>query len=219
MKRLGIFTALLLLWSTPAHACDHLTRLYATQTTVDFCLYVTDATVGAVKLETAAHASGDTYIMKDEGNEANTTNGFTDEGSCYSIVLTATEMTAARITLNIEDQGTKTWADKCITIDTYGNASAQHATQDVNVLSISGDSTAADNLEAWFDDTATTELSACPAGTAAFRDQLKYLFAVARNKFTQTSTTGTLFKDDGSTTLCTFSDSDNGTTFTAGEGS
>jgi len=131
MKRiLPLILALLL--SSPAWACEHISRLYATQTTVDFCLFVTDATVGAVKLETAAHASGDTYLMKDEGNEANTTNAFTDEGSCYSIVLTASEMTAARITLNIEDQGTKTWADKCITIDTYGNASAQHATPAVD---------------------------------------------------------------------------------------
>ena len=146
MKRLLILLALLV--SSPAWACEHISRLYGTQTTVDFCLFVTDATVGAVKLETAAHASGDTYLMKDEAAEANTTNAFTDEGSCYSIVLTASEMTAARITLNIEDQGTKTWADKCITIDTYGNASAQHGVPDVNVASITDDAIGAADIAA-----------------------------------------------------------------------
>jgi hypothetical protein len=119
-----------------ASACDTVTRAYGVATTVDFCLHITDATVGAIKVENAVHASGDTYIMKDEGAEANTTNGFVDRGSCYSIALTATEMQAARILLNIEDQGTKTWADKCVRIETYGNASAQHNTAiDANCVS------------------------------------------------------------------------------------
>lgn len=134
MKR--ILLALCMLAAGDAVACDRITRKYNTATTVDFCLYTTDATVGAVKVENAVHASGDTYLMKDEAAEANTTNGFTDEGSCYSIALTATEMQAARIALNIEDQGTKAWADKCVIIETYGNASAQHAIPDVNTATI-----------------------------------------------------------------------------------
>lgn len=123
-----ILTAILILaFASPALACDTLLAKYDQAKTVDFCLYITDATTGAVKVENAVHASGDTYLMKDEGAEANTTNAFVDEGSCYSIALTATEMQAARVTLNIEDQGTKAWADKCVVIETYGNASAEHA--------------------------------------------------------------------------------------------
>jgi hypothetical protein len=121
--------------ASDAFACERVTRLYNTATTVDFCLFITDATVGAIKVENAAHASGDTYIMKDEAAEANTTNGFVDEGSCYSIALTATEMQAARIVLNVEDQGTKAWADACVIIETYGNASAQHGIPGVNIVS------------------------------------------------------------------------------------
>lgn len=136
MKRL--LTLFALFCATPAFACDHLVRAYNTATTVDFCLFITDATVGAVKVESAVHASGDTYIMKDEGNEANTTNGFVDEGSCYSIALTATEMAAARVLLNIEDQSTKTWADKCVMIETYGNASAQFPNADTSSVLSSG---------------------------------------------------------------------------------
>ena len=99
-------------------------RKYGVQTTIDFALFETDGVDFKVD---AAHASGDTKIMKDEGAEANTTNGFTDEGQGYSIVLTATEMQAARIVVYIVDQGTKAWLDTSIVIETYGNASAMHA--------------------------------------------------------------------------------------------
>lgn len=76
----------------------------------------------------AVHASGDTKSMENEGTEANTTNGFTDEGTGYSLVLTATEMSNARITVYVVDQtGTKVWLDKVIHIETYGHASAEHA--------------------------------------------------------------------------------------------
>lgn len=74
----------------------------------------------------AAHASGDSVISKDEGAQANTTNGFVDEGSFYSIALTATEMQAARIAVIIIDQGTKAYDDQMLVIETYGHASAQH---------------------------------------------------------------------------------------------
>lgn len=99
-------------------------RKYGVQTTIDFELYEVD---GVDFRTDAVHAAGDSKIMKDEGAEANTTNGFTDEGQGYSIVLTATEMQAARIVLYIVDQtATKVWLDKAIVIETYGNASAMH---------------------------------------------------------------------------------------------
>lgn len=140
-----------LAFAQSSYACDQIRRKYGVQTTVDFCLYTKDDTVGAVKVENAAHASGDTYLMKDEGNEANTTNGFTDEGSCYSIVLTATEMQAARIMLNIEDQSTKTWADACVNIETFGDPSAQFQEVDANLTKMSGTSQSATDLKDFAD--------------------------------------------------------------------
>lgn len=98
-------------------------RKYGVQTTIPFSLWGID---GADLKVDAAHASGDTTITKDEGAPANTTNGFTDEGNGYAIVLTATEMQAARIHLFIIDQGTKAWLDREIVIETYGHASALH---------------------------------------------------------------------------------------------
>lgn len=76
----------------------------------------------------ATFAAGDLNLMKDEGAEANTTNLPTDEGTGYSIVLDATEMQMARGVVYIIDQtATKIWEDQSIIIETYGNASAQHA--------------------------------------------------------------------------------------------
>jgi len=76
----------------------------------------------------ATFAAGDVKIMKDEGAEANTTNLPTDEGSSYSLVLTATEMSAARLRIILIDQtATKVWLDISIGVETYGNASAEHA--------------------------------------------------------------------------------------------
>lgn len=100
-------------------------RKYGESATINFSLYEVDGIDFRVD---AVHASGDTVIMKDEGAEANTTNSFTDEGTGYSLVLTATEMQAARIVIYVIDQtATKVWLDHAITIETYGNASAQHA--------------------------------------------------------------------------------------------
>jgi len=132
-------------------------RKYGVETTINFQLYDTD---GASFQTGAAHAAGDSVIMKDEGAEANTTNAFTDEGTGYSLVLSATEMQAARIVVYVADQTSPAiWIDEAIVVETYGNASAMHAfdldtaTQDVNVAQISGDTTAADNAELAFDGT------------------------------------------------------------------
>ena len=100
-------------------------RKYGASATINFDLFEVDGIDFRVD---AVHASGDSAIMKDEGAEANTTNSFTDEGNGYSLVLTATEMQAARIVIYLVDQtATKVWLDRTVIIETYGNASAQHA--------------------------------------------------------------------------------------------
>ena len=98
---------------------------YNQSKTVRFRLFQVDG----VDFEPAAtFAAGDIKIMKDEGAEANTTNLPTDEGQGYSLVLTASEMSAARIEIYIVDQtGTKVWLDTGLSIETYGHASAEHA--------------------------------------------------------------------------------------------
>jgi len=93
--------------------------------TVTFDIVAPD---GVDLIISATFASGDIKIMKDEGAEANTSNLPADEGTGYSLVLTATEMSAARIRIYIIDQtATKVWLDISLGLETYGNASAEHA--------------------------------------------------------------------------------------------
>ncbi len=114
-------------------------RKYGVENTIVFDLFEIDGVDFRVD---AVHAAGDSVIMKDEGAEASTANGFIDEGKGYSIVLSATEMQAARIVIYLVDlTATKVWLDKAVVIETYGHASAMHAfdldtaTQSVNVAS------------------------------------------------------------------------------------
>ena len=99
-------------------------REYGVEATINFELYEID---GVDLRVDAVDAGSDCNIMKDEGDEATCANDFADEGNGYSLVLTATEMQAARIVLYIIDTATKVWLDKVIAIETYGDSSAQHA--------------------------------------------------------------------------------------------
>lgn len=114
-------------------------RKYGVETIFNFELFEVDGINFRID---ASHAAGDSVIMKNEGAEASTDNGFVDEGKGYSITLTATEMQAARVVIYLVDlTATKVWLDKSIVIETYGHASAMHsfdldtATPDVNIAS------------------------------------------------------------------------------------
>ena len=99
-------------------------RKYGVQTTFDFELYEVDGVDLRVDW---IPAQADCEIMKDEGASTLCDNTATDEGSTYSVVLTATEMQFARGVLKIVDAATKVFLDKVVMIETYGNASAMHA--------------------------------------------------------------------------------------------
>lgn len=102
----------------------HLVK-YGEAVTIDFALFEAD---GVDFRTDAVHAAGDTVISKDQAAEANTANGFTDEGTGYAILFTAAEMTCKRAIIYIVDQtATKAWLDEYIIIETYGHASAMHA--------------------------------------------------------------------------------------------
>ena len=91
-------------------------------------------------------ATGDAKISKDGGALANLTTlpAVTPASSrCVRISLSATEMQAARIVVELIDQTSpKEWEDQVVIIETYGNASAQHAfdrdTANVTVESLEG---------------------------------------------------------------------------------
>jgi len=99
-------------------------RKYGVEATIDFEVYGIDG----VDLNGAwVPAAVDCEIMKDGGSSTQCTNTATDEGATFSIVLTATEMQAARLVLKVVDAATKVILDTVVHIETYGHASAQHA--------------------------------------------------------------------------------------------
>lgn len=76
-------------------------------------------------------AAGDVKISKDGGVAANVTNLPTalamGNTALWLFSLTATEMQAAKVRITVSDAATKAVEDVAFEIDTYGNASAQHA--------------------------------------------------------------------------------------------
>lgn len=74
-------------------------------------------------------ATGDTKISKDGGNVANTSNNPAAVGGTgsvlWSITLTAAELQAAEIVIQIVDSATKAIEDQTLVIYTYGHASAK----------------------------------------------------------------------------------------------
>jgi hypothetical protein len=76
-------------------------------------------------------SAGDVKISKDGGAAANVTNLPTaiamGNSTIWEFSLTATEMQAAEVNVTIGDSATKAVEDSAFDIETYGNASGQHA--------------------------------------------------------------------------------------------
>lgn len=62
----------------------------------------------------------------------------------------------------------------------------------------------------------SSELASVPSSSSTLQQKLDWLFELALNKRTQTSTTETVYKADGTTALATSTKSDDGTTMTRG---
>lgn len=74
--------------------------------------------------------AGDVKVSKDGGAAANVTNLPSaiamGNGAIWDFSLTSGELTAAQITVTVADSATKAVEDNAFSIETYGNASAQH---------------------------------------------------------------------------------------------
>src|ERR1051326_3544155 len=74
-------------------------------------------------------ATGDTKIIKDGANAANTTNNPAAIGGTGSVgwklTLTASELSCARLQIQIVDSATKAVEDQFITVYTFGNARSE----------------------------------------------------------------------------------------------
>jgi hypothetical protein len=102
----------------------YLLAKYNTQT--DF--YFPMVKRGVVDLAVSADwtpATGDTKVSKDGGAVANSTNNpAIASGTSWKLTLTASELSAKWVTVQIVDSATKAVEDQFLTVLTYGNASA-----------------------------------------------------------------------------------------------
>lgn len=120
--------------------------------------------------------------------------------------LTTITNNVAAILADTGTDGVKVAADQSgVTIGTV-NALGTQAKADVN----------AEVLDVLNVDTFAEPTSA-PAATSSLRAKIGWLFKLARNKFTQTSTTASLYADDGTTVDNTSTVSENGSVFSRGE--
>jgi len=98
---------------------------YATEYTLYFGVY--DSNSPWRNYETAP-AAADIHVFQNGASEARATNAVTDIGRTFKLVLTAGEMTAAVVTVDINDAtATPLFGDETWYIPTYGHASALQA--------------------------------------------------------------------------------------------
>jgi len=139
------------------------------------------------------------------------------------LVDTATTIPASIAALNdISTAQVNTEVDTALT--DYDGPTRTEATADKDSIetlinALNDISTAQVNAEVVdvIDTDTTVELTAPPSATSSLRARIGWLFALARNKITQTATIATLRNDDDDGSIATSTDSDNGTTATRGE--
>jgi hypothetical protein len=95
---------------------------YGQEVTVYFSLYDSNA---PWQFYETAPAAADVHIRKDGGSEAHAANSVTDLNHIMSLTLTATEMQAKVVTVDINDASVPAlYGSATIVVPTFGNASA-----------------------------------------------------------------------------------------------
>lgn len=167
-------------------------------------------------------------------------------GAMWDFTLTATEMQAAQVMVTVADAATKAVEDQALIVETYGHASALHefdldtptvnpgaagitsaafaagaidagaiATDAFGALEVAAGAASEIATAVWA--VAMSELAGVPGPTDSVLEGLEWLFALARNRLTQTASQTRVFLDDGSTLLGAAATSDAGGTLVRGE--
>ena len=127
MKRLLIPLLLALLASTTAHAEVHRAR-YGVAETFNFKLYNADGTLDVDEADGGTEVS----LSCDEGAETTATNDFVDEGTFYSIALTAAELKCERVAVVVAATTTEVFFIQTSALDNgviaFGTAQSATAT-------------------------------------------------------------------------------------------
>ena len=157
-------------------------------------------------------------------------NGRVDVGSWLGNAVTAS---AGNPDVNIESIDANAITATAIATDAITNAkiaadaigASEIAANAIGASELATDAIGGDQLAAtgtaeianavW--DEAMVETTGAPAVTGTFRAAIEWIFALSRNKMTQTATTSTLRNDADAADLSTSTISDDGTTATRGE--
>lgn len=178
---------------------DLILDIIAADTTTDIPALINDLPTNA-ELATAL-GTADDAILAVLGTPA---------GASVSVDIAAVKVDTAAI---LVDTGT--------TLDARIPAALVGGRMDSSVGAMAADTLTASALatdaitEIWAK--AMSDLAAVPGATASVLTAINWLFELARNKITQTATTQTLLKDDGSTPLATAAITDDSTTTTRAE--
>jgi hypothetical protein len=142
-----------------AGTCEQIVIPYATDSVVKFCLKTYDSgeTDDNKKLSLQAAATfeaGDVKVQTDTATEGNAGTLPTDRGTCYTQPISIAESTGKLVEIRYVDQtDPAVWTPYCIQARTAGHSSAFYPTPGVDVVAISGNTTAADNAQLMFDGT------------------------------------------------------------------
>ena len=179
-------------------------RKYGVEFTIDFELYEVDG----VSLRTDwTPAAADCEVQKDGGDYVQCTNTAAAEDGTYSITITATEAEAARIVIKVVDAATKVFLDKVIVIETYGNASAQHAF-DLDTSTVDLSATGLDSV-------VMSDPAARPAITASIVSGISWIANMVLSKNITNKTNQEIeFYNDAGAKVAEADISDDGTLFT-----
>ena len=126
MKKITLAIVLVLAFAAAASATVHWLppAKYATQYTL-YCAFADSNSPW--RLYETAPAAADIHVFQDGASEAQAANAMTDLGRSFSLVLTASEMTGAVITVDVNDASEPPlFGDEIYYIPTFGNAGAYH---------------------------------------------------------------------------------------------
>lgn len=168
----------------------------------------------------------DIRLSKNGGDFAQTndaTGATHDESGWYGLPLDSTDTgTLGRLTVYVHESGARpVWREfMVVPANVYDSLISGSDYLQTDVQEIEG-SDATNQINAEVVDTLATDTYAepgsVPAATSSLKDKINWLFALARNKLTQTTTTQTLRDDGDSGNIGTAAVSDDGTTATRGE--
>ena len=158
MKRILSILLLALLGISPAFA-DVWQARYGVAETFNFKLYNADGTLDVDEADGGTEVS----VSCNEGAETTATNDFVDEGTFYSIALTAAELQCERVAVVVAATTTEVFF-----IQTSGNASAMTPTYEANVASVTADAITASAIAT--DAIGAAEIAASAIGASEIAD-------------------------------------------------